>query len=962
MALTNNLKVQVDLPTWEWCRFAPTATTAVSSLTTGNTLGNRYLYYQVSGECYRYDTYTDSWNRMTNMTGFSIPTIMNNNVLTNAIGHFGRAIGPGVGNKQIQLAGLSGNALVGYKIRIIGGTGAGQERTITAVSAPTVHDRGIVTTAGTQSIIDASTGVGLKQWTTNQWRDYQFRCDYGTGRTQLRPILYNTINSLTWSAPEHMTVNPWANPLTNISVAANALYQIESHIATVDADWLTNPDSTSKFMILSGGIWNITQATTTAPFFSLSYYDILADQWYGKGTQTNLIQAVFTAASDLSLERMTENGGTIFTEQASGGGARYISTTATLTPMQYANFEIRIVSGTGWGQTRGITSNTASRINVVRDWATNPDNTSVYEIWRDVGKLYLVGGGYSHMLQYDTEHDQWTVGRQLDNGQCNQLAAKRSGQEPFALTSITRTVTGMVATGSIAAGGTGYNINDLLTVDAKGGVLKVTSINSTNGAVTGVSLEQCGTGYAAGTNKATTVTPSGGTGCQITLAAGDIDFTELAVTPIVHDLKVGDSVVISGASGTGAAKFNGTYTILGVATNGLSFSYCSVGDPGAATATIANSPSTVQIVDCTKNWAVDEHKGKLVQLSTNALLGVGQMRRIVSNTATTLVWTLAATAPVNGTTRYVITKPNALGTEVSNLGKIGGGNEGFATNGSTTTLEDSTKNWQTNCWSRTAQRKVRIMEGTGVGNEIAITSNTATTLTYATQTFTPDATTRYIIMDAFGTATGGTATTLVDSSQNWDTNIWVGKRVRLMAGTGVGNEYAITANTSTTLTYASGATADVSTAYSILEANPKTFGLHLDMITGSTDTTLNSKYMYSFVGSATVQLERYNVTTEHWELISYFPQFETNTTGAMYCYDGADRIYICSSTTLGLSGRMYYYDLVKNVMVNAGTIPYGHSTLVSGNRMEIIQTADGLKYLYMMRHSAQEMWRTLLYF
>lgn len=85
------------------------------------------------------------------------------------------------------------------------------------------------------------------------------------------------------------------------------------------------------------------------------------------------------------------------------------------------------------------------------------------------------------------------------------------------------------------------------------------------------------------------------------------------------------------------------------------------------------------------------------------------------------------------------------------------------------------------------------------------------------------------------------------------------------------------------------------------------------------------------------------------------------TTGAMYCYDGEDRIYINLSTTLGLSGRLMYYDLVKNIVVPSSTIPYGHSTAVSGNRMEIVETADGLKYLYIMRHSGSEMWRTLLF-
>jgi hypothetical protein len=631
--------------------------------------------------------------------------------------------------------------------------------------------------------------------------------------------------------------------------------------------------------------------------------------------------------------------------------------------MQYANFEVRIVSGTGIGQARSILSNTPTTINVVKDWDTNPDATSVYEIWRDTGKVWLVGGGDAGMLQYSIKSDQWTTGKQFDDGQCNQLAAKRSGQEPFALTSITRTAGSItVLNATPTAGGSGYNIDDILTITTGGttGTARVTAVSST-GAVTAVSLETCGTNYTTGTAKATTVVPAGGTLCTLDITT--VDFTEYAVTPIAHNFTLGDSVTMSGANGTGASKFNGTYTIIGVPTT-LAFSYCSVGDPGAATATIAASPSTTQIVDCTKNWAVNEHVGKLVQMTSGAVLSTGQVRRIISNTATTLVWTLATTAstPANGTYRYVIEDIKPFGTEISNLGRKGGGTEGFATGGSTTTLIDTTKSWQTNCWSRTAQRKVRIVEGTGVGSELAITSNTATQLTYATQTFTPDTTTRYVIMDTFGTATAGTTVLLTDSSQNWDVNCWVNKRVRFMSGTSQGNEYIITANTATTLSYAAGTAPDVSTAYAILESSPRIYGTHLDCIIASTDTTLNNKYMYSFAGSATVELSRYNITTEHWELMSYFPQFETMTTGTMFVYDGADRIYINLSTVLtGVSGRIVYYDLAKNIIVNSGTVPYGHSTAVSGNRMEIIQTADGLKYLYVMRHSGQELWRTLLF-
>ncbi|NTV44108.1 MAG: hypothetical protein HGA67_00225 [Candidatus Yonathbacteria bacterium] len=958
MAITNNLKLQVDLPVWEWCRFAPTATTAVSSLTTGNSLENKYLYYQVSGALYRYDTRADAWHQLSSVPA-NTPTIMNNSVLSNAVGHYGQAISGGT--NTIQLAGLSGQILVGYKIRILSGTGAGQERTITAVSAPTFHERGMVTTASTTQLIDASTGVGLKQWKTNQWKNYQARIDFGTGKTQLRPILYNTQNTLTFSDVNYLTIDPWANcPLTVATVANASFFVIESHQVTVNTNWTVVPDESSRFVILSGGIWNVSQGTTAAPFFSLMYYDRLSDVWYQKSTQSGLKTAVF-AAGDLSMERYTEAGGAIVSATAvASATARSITTATPMTAMQYANFEVRIVGGTGIGQSRTILSNTTTKLNFARDWDITPDTTSTYEVWRDVGKIMMIGGGDAGMLQYSQETDQWTTGKQLDNGQCNQLAVKKNGDNPIAITSITRTATGITSVNATpVAGGSGYNVNDLLTLaTGTGGVVRVSAVSST-GAVTAVTLESVGTGYSVATF-ATTVSPTGGTGCTISVTA--VDYTELALLPIAHNYKVGDSVTISGASGTGAAKFNGTYTIIGIPalTTNLSFSYCSVGDPGAPSATIPYSPSATQLVDCTKNWVPNEHVGKLVQTSSNAVLSVGQTRRIISNTPTTLTWTLAmTTVPANGTTKYVIEDIKPFGTDRMSKGEVTG-TEGFATGGSTTTLVDTTKNWETNYWSRTVNRKVRIVEGTGVGSEIAITSNTATTLTFATQTFTPDTTTRYVIMDTFGTATAGTTTTLTDSSQNWEVNYWAGSRVRFLSGTSQGNEYTITSNTATALTFATGTAPDVSTAYAILEASPKTSGIHLDCINGSTDTSLNSNYLYAWTGTASAELSRYNVHTEHWDLLSYFPQTETLTSGAMYVYDGVDRIYyIQGATTLA---KLMYYDLVKNIVVPASQPPYGMGAAIAGNRMEIIETDDGLKYLYLMRHSGTEMWRILLYF
>ena len=953
MGVKLNLRQQVDLPVWEYCRFAPLVNTAISSLTTGNSLKNRFLYYQVSGNLYRYDTVADSWQVLA--VNPATPTIMNCNVLSNAVGHYGQAISGGA--STIRMAAISGNLMEGYRIRITGGTGAGQERTIVAVSDPIIEDRGVVTTSSVTNVIDASTGAGLKAWRMNQWRNYQVRMEYGGGRSQIRPILANIENSLLFSTSTHLAINPWSWPYTLTTVASSTLYFIESHIVTVDTPWTVIPDETSTFVVLSGGIWNISQGITAAPFFTLMYYDILADVWYYKSTQTGLKTAVFLAGSDLSVERFTESGGAIVPSTfVLTSGARYITTGLTMTPMQYANFEIRIVEGPGIGQVRTITSNTTNRINITRDWDVLPEDTSKYEVWADCGKLFLIGGGDAGMLQYSADSDQWSTGKQLDFGSCNQLAATKAGEKPIALTSISRSPTGITQINTTpTAAGSGYNVNDILTIaGGTSGQVRVTSVNSAGG-VTGIELYYCGSAYTIGAGKATTVTPAGGTGCTVEVVS--VDFVELATTPIQHNFRCGDSVTISGASGTGAAKFNGTYDIL-CTYNGSAFVYCSVGDPGAASATIANSPSTTMLVDCTKNWIPNEHVGKLIQLSTLSNLATGQVRRIVSNTATTITWTLAATAPTNGTSRYIIEDIKPFGTERTVGGLSCGGTEGFATGGSTTTLEDTTKSWPINYWSRTAARKLRIVEGTGAGSELDILSNTATSITFAEQTFVPDTTTRYIIMDTFGTATAGTTTTLTDSTKNWAPNQWIGKRVRFLSGTSQGNEYTITANTVNQLTFATGTAPDVSTAYAILESNVRTNGIHLDRVYGCSDETIKQRYMYAWAGTATNELSRYNINTEHWEQVVYSPQTETMTTGSMYCYDGKDRIYVWNGT----QSRLYYYDILENKMYGAGTPPYGMSTAVSGNRMEIVETDDGLKYLYLMRHSGSEMWRLLLFF
>jgi len=73
-----------------------------------------------------------------------------------------------------------------------------------------------------------------------------------------------------------------------------------------------------------------------------------------------------------------------------------------------------------------------------------------------------------------------------------------------------------VATIAIGAGGSGYSVNDVLSLatptDGTPATARVTGV--TAGVVTGVLLLTAGTGYSTGV-KATTVSPAGGSGCTI---------------------------------------------------------------------------------------------------------------------------------------------------------------------------------------------------------------------------------------------------------------------------------------------------------------------------------------------------------------------------------------------------------------------------------------------------------------
>jgi hypothetical protein len=98
------------------------------------------------------------------------------------------------------------------------------------------------------------------------------------------------------------------------------------------------------------------------------------------------------------------------TGTATAGGASTLTNAAkSWLTNQWANSQIRIVSGTGAGQIRTIASNTGTVITTSASWTTNPDATSVYNIEGNDDFIYYIGNGAVAMYRYSISANTWTT-------------------------------------------------------------------------------------------------------------------------------------------------------------------------------------------------------------------------------------------------------------------------------------------------------------------------------------------------------------------------------------------------------------------------------------------------------------------------------------------------------------------------------------------------------------------------
>lgn len=152
----------------------------------------------------------------------------------------------------------------------------------------------------------------------------------------------------------------------------------------------------------------------------------------------------------------------------------------------------------------------------------------------------------------------------------------------------------------------------------------------------------------------------------------------------------------------------------------------------------ATAGANLTLTDSGKTWGVNAWAGYTVRITGGT--GSGQVKQINSNTATVL--TVAGNWKTNPSTDSTYTiywgMPATTGT---------------ATAGSTTTLTDSNAAWGASQW---IGYTLTIDSGTGSGQTLTITANTATQLTFAAAT-APDATSTYSLFRQTNTTTQNNA-------------------------------------------------------------------------------------------------------------------------------------------------------------------------------------------------------------
>lgn len=169
-------------------------------------------------------------------------------------------------------------------------------------------------------------------------------------------------------------------------------------VATIEPDWATNPDATSRYVVLPGSDLLSAIGANNAN----NDYDSTNVAANENGSVLERLEQLDVVVDGLALSNTITTG----TAQAGAAGTITLAAGASATNDLYNGQLVVITGGTGVGQVRVITDYVgATKVATIDpDWATAPDNTSTYALVPGSEMIAAIGANNA-----DNEFDSTAV-------------------------------------------------------------------------------------------------------------------------------------------------------------------------------------------------------------------------------------------------------------------------------------------------------------------------------------------------------------------------------------------------------------------------------------------------------------------------------------------------------------------------------------------------------------------------
>lgn len=359
MTTTVNLKRILDRKQWEIVNSCPSGT-ATGAFAVASTLLDKWVYFFVSSTViYAYDPAEDSW--------ITLPSSAAGGTFgAGATGSFHSMRGQtdtatGGSTTTINTSITAARSMVGYKVRVVSGPGAGDERTIVSntVGANSVFtvDSAFSATITASSVVQFITG-SVYFWNsgtmsassfrrydvmTNTWSSLSVTSAPASWGTDGKMIVTRSTDA-TFAAgsatsggatqlndtSKTWTTSQWINFQVRIvsgtgagqvrTISANGATQLEVSVA-----WATNPDATSAYVIEGNDRFLYLTGNGATTFYR---YDISANTWStlaargtAPGTGMGAAWISGSPAAAWTNESAIVNGRRIYSFRGGGGGS-----------------------------------------------------------------------------------------------------------------------------------------------------------------------------------------------------------------------------------------------------------------------------------------------------------------------------------------------------------------------------------------------------------------------------------------------------------------------------------------------------------------------------------------------------------------------------------------------------------------------------------------------------------------